>query len=125
MNPDSTILVASVLTVDKLKSCQEKNSTLKNFPDQLTKLEDIHIITPGNIIITLIDNILYRLSRPRLKNQPDKILKQIIIPLDLRRAVFEEIHDGTLGAHMGYEKTYSKIYSILLERNVWRCEEMY
>jgi hypothetical protein len=51
----------------------------------------------------MIDGILYHV------NQDENL--RLVLPQSLRKTVMETIHTGTLGSHIGRDKTYNKIHS--------------
>jgi hypothetical protein len=115
---DQNLFVAAALTLKSMQQSQTEDHSLDIYRREIVPMEKIHSINPGNIVFTLIDGILYRISRPRIKHQPDKIWKQVIVPTNLRKKVFEELHENELSAHLGFEKTYHKINSRFYWKNM-------
>ena len=46
---------------------------------------------------------LYRLYQNNMDD--DKVIHQLVIPLSKRSEVLKEMHEGTLGGHLGEDKT--------------------
>ena len=39
----------------------------------------------------------------------DKVIHQLVIPLSKRSEVLKEMHEGTLGGHLGDDKTLARV----------------
>ena len=52
------------------------------------------------------NNVLLRIVK---LDQLQEEVEQVIIPLSLRKTIFEALHDGPAGGHLGLKKTYDKV----------------
>ena len=57
------------------------------------------------------DEVLYHFYNARNRNLPkgQRIIKQLAIPVPLRKEVLEAYHDSITGCHQGQERTYDAI----------------
>jgi transposase InsO family protein/phosphotransferase system HPr-like phosphotransfer protein len=57
----------------------------------------------------VIDGILYRREIMTKKSKRNEINHQLVLPLSLRLQVVKEIHDGPMGGHFAFLRTYLRV----------------
>ena len=92
------------VTPEVLKDLQNKDGSLEKVRNSNKILER------GNhkSWYTMDKGIWYRMYQPDVGN-PDKVVKQVVVPQQLRLQVMSLAHDSLMGGHLGIRKTYDKV----------------
>ena len=94
--------------VDKemLKQMQHEDESLRKYWDK----KDVLVKGQAEISFEEKSGVMYRLYKHPYLNG-GKLLKQVMVPENLRCPIMEVAHGSIMGGHMGIKKTTDKIQS--------------